>query len=136
MFGIATNWTIKFFPLLLMHWTHLHLIFWSIWISFEGNIILVHCWRQPFWVWPTYLEIVQVSNSSTKTSNLEHYFVIVPVFLLCFNFIVIIKRDRYHDLSVIVSRLWNTSTSVVLVIVRALGSILANLCEILSSIGL
>ena len=46
------------------------------------------------------------------------------------------KRDRYHDLSVIVSRLWNTSTSVVLVIVGALGSILTDLHQSLTSIGL
>jgi len=37
------------------------------------------------------------------------------------------KRDRYRDLSMVVGRLWNTSTSVVPVIVGALGSIPTNL---------
>ena len=46
------------------------------------------------------------------------------------------KRDRYCDLSVIVSRLWNTSTFVVPVIVGALGSIPINLHQSLNSIGL
>jgi len=43
------------------------------------------------------------------------------------------KRDRY---SVIVSRLWNTSTSVVPVIIDALGSIPTDLHQNLTSIGL
>ena len=38
------------------------------------------------------------------------------------------ERDRYHDSSVTVSKLWNTSTSVVPVIVGVSGSIPANLC--------
>ena len=46
------------------------------------------------------------------------------------------KRDRYRDLSVIVSRLWSTSTMVVPVIVGALGSIPINLHQSLNSIGL
>ena len=46
------------------------------------------------------------------------------------------KRDRHRDLNVIVSRLWNTSTFVVPVIVGALGSILNNLHQSLNSIRL
>jgi len=46
------------------------------------------------------------------------------------------KRDRYHDFSVIVSRLWNTSTSVVPVVVGALGSIPSNLHQSLNLMGL
>ena len=46
------------------------------------------------------------------------------------------KRDRYCDLSVIVSRLRNTSTFVIPVIVGALGSIPINLHQSLNSIGL
>ena len=46
------------------------------------------------------------------------------------------KRDRYRDLSVVVGRLWNTSISVVPVIVGALGSIPTNLHQSLTSIGL
>jgi len=46
------------------------------------------------------------------------------------------KRDKYRDLSVIVSRLWNTSTSVVPVIIDALGSIPTDLHQNLTSIGL
>jgi len=46
------------------------------------------------------------------------------------------KRDRYRDLSVVVDRLWNTSTSVVPVILGALSSISTNLHQSLASIGL